>query len=52
MQNYLTISNRLTIKPIFYEISTAVAQYKVTDDLGMSWMVGTREQCEAYLYRC
>ena len=43
-------SNRLKIEPVFDGISTAVSQYKITDDLGSVWMVGTREECDAYLY--
>jgi hypothetical protein len=43
-------NNRLKIEPVFDGISTSVSQYKVTDDLGSIWMIGTREECEAYLY--
>lgn len=43
-------NNRLKIEPVFDGISTAVTQYKVTDDLGSIWMVGTREECDSYLY--
>jgi len=43
-------NNRLKIEPVFDGISTAVTQYKVTDDLGSLWITGTREECEAYLY--
>ncbi len=41
--------NRLKIEPVFDGISTAVTQYKVTDDNGSIWMIGTKEECEAYL---
>lgn len=40
---------RLKIEPVFDGISTAVTQYKVTDDSGMMWIIGTREECEEYL---
>ncbi len=43
-------NNRLKIEPVFDGISTAVAQYKVTDDLGSIWIQGTIEECRAYLY--
>jgi len=43
-------NNRLKIEPVFDGISTAVSQYKITDDLGSVWMVGTREEYDAYLY--
>jgi hypothetical protein len=43
-------NNRLKIEPVFDGISTAVARYKVTDDLGSIWVVGTREECDVYLY--
>ena len=43
-------NNRLKIEPVFDGISTAVTQYKVTDDLGSLWITGTREECQAYLY--
>lgn len=42
--------NRLKIEPMYDGISTAVTQYKVTDDLGVIWMQGTRDECERYLY--
>jgi hypothetical protein len=44
------LNNRLKIEPIYDGISTAVTQYKITDDLGSVWMVGTREECERCLY--
>ena len=44
-------NNRLKIEPIIYDgISTAVTQYKITDELGSIWMQGTRDECERYLY--
>lgn len=46
----IKLNNRLKIEPVFDGISTAVAQYKVTDDLGSLWITGMREECEAYLY--
>lgn len=45
-------NNRLKIEPVFDGVSTAVSQYKVTDDLGSIWIVGTREECDSYLYSC
>ena len=45
-----SLNNRLKIEPVYDGISTAVTQYKITDDLGSIWMVGTREECERYLY--
>ena len=45
-----SLNNRLKIEPIYDGISTAITQYKITDDLGSIWMVGTREECERYLY--
>jgi hypothetical protein len=44
------LNNRLKIEPICDGTSTAITQYKITDDLGSIWMVGTREECERYLY--
>lgn len=43
-------NNRLKIEPVYDGISTAVTQYKITDDLGSIWMQGTRDECERYLY--
>ena len=43
-------NNRLKIEPVYDGISTAVTQYKITDDLGSIWMQGTRDDCERYLY--
>ena len=43
-------NNKLKIEPVYDGISTAVTQYKITDDLGSIWMQGTRDECERYLY--
>ena len=43
-------NNRLKIEPVYDGISTAVTQYKITDDLGSIWMQGKRDECERYLY--
>ena len=43
-------NNKLKIEPVYDGISTAVTQYKVTDDLSSIWMIGSREECDAYLY--
>ena len=43
-------NNSLKIEPVYDGISTAVMQYKITDDLGSVWMQGTRDECEQYLY--
>lgn len=43
-------NNSLKIEPVYDGISTAVTQYKITDDLGSIWMQGTRDECERYLY--
>jgi hypothetical protein len=45
-----SLNNRLKIEPVYDGISTAVTQYKITDDLGSIWMKGTRDECERYLY--
>ena len=47
-----SLNNRLKIEPVYDGISTAVTQYKITDDLGSIWMKGTRDECERYLYGC
>jgi hypothetical protein len=43
-------NNRLKIEPVYDGISTAVTQYKITDELGSIWMQCTRDDCERYLY--
>ena len=43
-------NNRLKIEAAYDGISTAVTQYKITDDFGSIWMQGTRNECERYLY--
>lgn len=45
-------NNRLKIEPVYDGNSTAVTQYKITDELGSIWMQGTRDECERYLYGC
>jgi len=48
-QKIRIISNRLKIEPVFDGVSTAVSQYKVTDNLGVLWMMGSIEECNSYL---
>ena len=48
--NRTSLNNRLKIEPVYDGISTAVTQYKITDDLGNIWMQGTRDECKRYLY--
>ena len=49
VSDHTSANNRLKIEPVFDGTSTAITQYKVTDDNGSIWIIGTREECEAYL---
>ncbi len=50
-QEWLSMEiKKLKIEPVHDGISTAVTQYKITDDLGSIWMQGKRDECERYLY--